>query len=43
LRWVRAGLKAGLISKPMLLLRLPSTDFLDAQEASSTKERVNQL
>lgn len=35
--------KAGLISKPMLLLRLPGTDFLDAQEASNTKERIHQL
>jgi hypothetical protein len=42
-RWVRAGLQAGLISKPMLLLRLPGTDFLDAQEASNTKERIHQL
>lgn len=31
-RWVRAGLAAGLVSLPMLRLRMRTTDFLDAKE-----------
>lgn len=32
LRWVRAGIEAGLVSVPMLTLRMRTTDFLDAAE-----------
>lgn len=32
LRWIRAGIVAGLVSLPMVQLRLRSTTFLDAQE-----------
>ena len=31
-RWVRAGIAAGLVSLPMLKLRMRATDFLDAHE-----------
>ena len=31
LRWVRAGVTAGLVSLPMLKLQMQTTDFLDAQ------------
>lgn len=36
MRWVRAGIAAGLVSLPMLKLRMRSTDFLDAQEQAAT-------
>lgn len=32
LRWVSAGIMAGLVSLPMLRLRMRNTDFLDEQE-----------
>ena len=32
MRWVRAGIAAGLVSLPMLKLRMRTTDFFDAQE-----------
>ena len=32
MRWVRAGIAAGLVSLPMLKLRMRTTDFLDQQE-----------
>ena len=34
-RWVRAGLAAGLVSLPMLKLRMRDTDFLDVKEQST--------
>jgi len=43
LRWVRAGLKAGLVSLPTLQLRLRDTGFLDDAEAAATRKRVDSL
>jgi len=43
LRWVRAGLQAGLISLPMVRLRLRQTSFLDADEQRETELRVGAL
>ena len=35
LRWVRAGIAAGLVSLPMLRLRTRTTDFLDEHEQTA--------
>ncbi|GAB4216762.1 MAG: hypothetical protein Fur007_17440 [Rhodoferax sp.] len=43
LRWVRAGLKAGLISLPMLRLRARNTSFLDESEQAATLQRLDDL
>jgi hypothetical protein len=43
LRWVRAGLQAGLISLPMLRLHARSTVFLDPAEQSATLQRLADL
>lgn len=43
LRWVRAGVKAGLVSLPVLRLRMRSTDFLDAQEQAAALQALDRL
>ena len=43
LRWVRAGLKAALISLPVLRLRARNTTFLDAAEQAATAARLAEL
>jgi len=43
LRWVRAGVKAGMVSMPTLALRMKSTDFLDDAERQGTVERIGTL
>jgi hypothetical protein len=43
LRWVRAGLRASLISMPMLRLRVRQTTFLDAAEQQATECRLAEL
>lgn len=40
LRWVRAGIQAGMIAAPTLALRIKSTRFLDEAEQQRTQERV---
>ena len=39
-RWVRAGMRAGMLSLPVLALRMKSTHFLDAAEQQGTAQRV---
>jgi hypothetical protein len=43
LRWVRAGVAAGLVSLPMVKLRMRTTDFLDAQEQAAALGAVDSL
>ena len=43
LRWVRAGVAAGLVSLPMVKLRMRTTDFLDAQERAVALGAVDSL
>ena len=43
LRWVRAGVTAGLVSLPMLKLRMQTTDFLDAQERALARQAMDAL
>ena len=43
LRWVRAGLHAGLISLPVLRLRARDTAFLDDAEQAATLHRLAEL
>ena len=43
LRWVRAGISAGLVSLSMLKLRMQTTDFLDAQEQVATLRAIDAL
>ena len=43
LRWVRAGVTAGLVSLPMLKLRMQTTDFLDAQERALAQQAMDAL
>jgi len=43
MRWVRAGVQAGLINLPLLRLRARSTAFLDAAEQSGTLQRLADL
>jgi len=43
LRWVCAGIQAGLISLPMVRLRMRQTIFLDADEQQATELRVAAL
>lgn len=43
LRWVRAGLRANLVSMPMLLLRAQQTTFLDAPEQQATMRHLAEL
>lgn len=41
LRWIRAGLLSGLISLPRVIARLPSTGFLDHEEAARVRQQVD--
>lgn len=43
LRWIRAGLRANLISLPVLRLRVRSTSFLDVAEEQATLRRLAEL
>ena len=43
MRWVRAGIAAGLVSLPMLKLRMRSTDFLDAHEQAAALRAIDAL
>jgi hypothetical protein len=43
LRWVRAGLKAGIVSLPTVRLRMRSTQFLDAQEERTALQALETL
>ena len=43
LRWVCAGISAGLVSLPMLKLRMQTTDFLDEQEQAAALRAINAL
>lgn len=43
MRWVRAGIAAGLVSLPMLKLRMRSTDFLDAHEQAAALDALDAL
>jgi hypothetical protein len=43
LRWVRAGLEAGLVSLPMLKLRMRCTDFLDSEEQAAALGALDTL
>ncbi|MGC4396869.1 DUF6036 family nucleotidyltransferase [Hydrogenophaga sp. T2] len=40
LRWIRAGIEAGLLDLDVVVKRLRFTRFLDADEERSTRERV---
>lgn len=43
MRWVRAGVRAGLISLPMVRARFATTRFLDADEAQRAKQALDSL
>jgi hypothetical protein len=43
LRWVRAGVKCGLVSVPTLRLRLKVTDFFDDAERATAVRHVESL
>jgi len=43
LRWVRAGIGAGMMNLPTLALRIKNTRFLDAAARQATTERVSGL
>lgn len=43
LRWVRAGLKAGIVSLPTVRLRMRNTDFLDAEEERTALQALESL
>jgi len=43
LRWVHAGERAGLISLPMVRLRMRHTRFLDATEQQQAEQRLDDL
>jgi hypothetical protein len=43
LRWVRAGLKAHLVTGPVLRLRMRATTFFDAAEQEATQQRLDLL
>lgn len=43
MRWVRAGIAAGLVSLPMLRLRMRTTDFLDVQEQAAALGALDAL
>ena len=43
IRWVRAGLKAGIVSLPTVRLRMRSTDFLDAAEEKTALQSLESL
>lgn len=39
-RWIRAGIRVGVVSLPVVRSRLPSVRFLDDAEQQSTQQRV---
>ena len=43
IRWIKAGLKAGLVSLPTVRLRMRSTVFLDAEEQATASGALEQL
>jgi hypothetical protein len=43
LRWVRAGLKAGIVSLPTVRLRMRNTNFLDAEEERMALQALESL
>lgn len=43
LRWVRAGAEAGLVSLPLVRLRMRDTTFLDDAEQSAATRRLDEL
>ncbi|MDB5881557.1 MAG: hypothetical protein JWP43_1435 [Ramlibacter sp.] len=43
LRWVRAGLKAGIVSLPVVKLRMRGTAFLDAREKEAAVRALGTL
>ncbi|MDF2463475.1 MAG: hypothetical protein K0Q43_1710 [Ramlibacter sp.] len=43
LRWVSAGLKAGIVSLPTVRLRIRSTNFLDAEEEGTALKALESL
>jgi hypothetical protein len=43
LRWVRAGLKAGIVSEPAVRLRMRSTAFLDAAEQATAQRALESV
>ena len=43
LRWVRAGLKAGIVSLPAVRLRMRSTGFLDSEEQKTAAQALETL
>ncbi len=43
LRWVRAGLKADIVSMPVVQLRMRSTDFLDDEEKAAAVNALQSL
>ncbi|MBC5766807.1 DUF6036 family nucleotidyltransferase [Ramlibacter albus] len=43
LRWVRAGVEAGLVSLPLVRLRVRDTSFLDDDERDATIQRLDAL
>jgi hypothetical protein len=42
-RWIRAGLKVGLVSLPTVALRMRSTSFLDEQEQACAQAALDKL
>lgn len=43
LRWLRAGLKAGIVSLPTLQLRMRQTDFIDGEEQVGVAQHLEKL
>lgn len=43
LRWVSAGLKAGIVSLPTVRLRMRNTNFLDAEEETTAQKALESL
>ncbi|MEO5672046.1 MAG: DUF6036 family nucleotidyltransferase [Ramlibacter sp.] len=43
LRWVRAGVRAGIVSLPAVRLRLATTAFLDSREEEAARRSVDQV
>lgn len=43
LRWVRAGLRAGIVSLPTVRLRMRNTNFLDAEEERTALQALESL
>jgi hypothetical protein len=43
MRWVRAGVRAGLISVPMVRARFATTRFLDADEEKRARQGLDSI